>query len=152
MAVGAVLMLRRMALALGIASCCLPLTQTPASTSRTASIAVRSTAYGRIVVDGGGYALYAFTRDHRGASRCYGACAKAWPPFIVSRRPRAARGTHAALIGTTRRRDGRIQATYRGRPLYYYVGDRRPGQVLCQNVVEFGGRWLVLLASGRLVR
>ena len=43
------------------------------------------------------------------------------------------------------------RATYAGRPLYFYVGDRRPGQVLCQNVVEFGGRWLVLRASGQLV-
>jgi predicted lipoprotein with Yx(FWY)xxD motif len=123
-----------------------------AMAARHVAIGVRSTAYGRIVVDGGGYALYAFTKDGRGASRCYGACAQAWPPFIVPRRPHAARGARAALIGTTRRSDGRLQATYRGRPLYYYVGDRRPGQVLCQNVVEFGGRWLVIRAGGRLVR
>jgi predicted lipoprotein with Yx(FWY)xxD motif len=45
-----------------------------------------------------------------------------------------------------------VQATYAGRPLYYYVGDRKPGQILCQNVVEFGGRWLLLRASGDLVR
>ena len=42
--------------------------------------------------------------------------------------------------------------TYAGRPLYYYVGDRSPGQVLCQNVVEFGGRWLLLRPSGKLLR
>jgi hypothetical protein len=45
-----------------------------------------------------------------------------------------------------------MQVTYAGRPLYYYVGDKRAGQVLCQNVPEFGGTWLVLRASGRLVR
>jgi hypothetical protein len=33
-----------------------------------------------------------------------------------------------------------------------YVGDRKPGQVLCQNVEEFGGRWLVMRASGTLLR
>jgi predicted lipoprotein with Yx(FWY)xxD motif len=125
---------------------------TSAMAARPDAVGVRSTAYGRILVDGGGYALYAFTTDGRGASRCYGACAQAWPPFIVPRRPRATRGARSSLIGTTRRTDGRLQATYRGRPLYYYVADRRPGQVLCQNVVEFGGRWLVLRASGRLVR
>ena len=53
-------------------------------------------------------------------------------------------GAKADLLGTTRRRDGRLQATYAGKPLYYYVGDRRPGQILCQNVREFGGLWLVL--------
>jgi hypothetical protein len=41
--------------------------------------------------------------------------------------------------------------TYAGRPLYYYVGDGRL-QVRCQNVDEFGGLWLVLRGSGRLVR
>ena len=38
--------------------------------------------------------------------------------------------------------------TYRGRPLYYYVGDRKPGQILCQNVREFGGLWLIVRPSG----
>ena len=49
------------------------------------------------------------------------------------------------------RHDGSRQATYAGRPLYYYVGDRKPGQILCQNVTEFGGVWRVVRASGRLV-
>jgi len=56
------------------------------------------------------------------------------------------------LVGTTRRADGSLQVTYAGRPLYYYVGDRRPGQILCQNVPEFGGLWLVLRGDGSLVR
>jgi predicted lipoprotein with Yx(FWY)xxD motif len=56
------------------------------------------------------------------------------------------------LVGTRGRSDGRLQVTYGGRPLYYYVGDRKPGQVLCQNVKEFGGLWLVVRADGQLVR
>jgi predicted lipoprotein with Yx(FWY)xxD motif len=63
-----------------------------------------------------------------------------------------ARGVRQPLIGTTRRRDGRQQVTYNGRPLYYYIGDKSPGQVLCQNVDEFGGTWLVLRQNGQLVR
>ena len=57
-----------------------------------------------------------------------------------------------SLLGTIRRRDGRRQITYNGRPLYHYVGDKSPGQVLCQNVDEFGGTWLVVRPSGVLVR
>jgi predicted lipoprotein with Yx(FWY)xxD motif len=140
----------RRVLLLALALCAL--LASSAMAARNDAIGVGSTAYGRILVDGGGYALYAFTKDGRGASRCYGACAQAWPPLIVPRRPRATRAARPSLIGVTRRSDGRLQATYRGRPLYYYVADRRPGQVLCQNVVEFGGRWLVLRANGRLVR
>ena len=47
----------------------------------------------------------------------------------------------------TRRRDGRRQVTYAGRSLYYYVGDLSPGQILCQNVDEFGGRIDLLLGN-----
>jgi predicted lipoprotein with Yx(FWY)xxD motif len=115
------------------------------------SIVVRASSYGRILFDGRGFVLYGFTRDRRGKSRCGGACAKAWPPYIVKSRLRAGRGIARAHLGTLRRADGRLQATYFGRPLYYYVGDRRPGQILCQNVTEFGGIWRVVRPSGSLV-
>jgi predicted lipoprotein with Yx(FWY)xxD motif len=123
-----------------------------ATRASTASVSVRSSNYGPILFDGRGFALYAFTRDPRGQTTCYGACSRAWPPFIVSARPTANAGTRQSLVGTTQRKDGRLQATYAGRPLYYYVGDRKPGQVLCQNVAEFGGTWLVVRGNGKLVR
>ena len=117
------------------------------------TVIVRGSAYGRVIFDGKGFALYAFTKDPRGGkSRCYDACAKAWPPYIVKSKPRAATGVRKSLLGTTRRADGRLQATYAGRPLYYYVGDTKAGRILCQNVREFGGLWLVVRPSGKLVR
>ena len=113
---------------------------------------MRSSKYGRILFDGSNRALYAFTGDRRGRpSTCYGACAAAWPPYVVTGKLRAGAGTSRSLYGTTRRRDGSRQLTYRGRPLYYYVADP-VGQVLCQNVFEFGGLWLVVRPDGRLVR
>ena len=123
-----------------------------AQDTRTAAVTVRSSAHGRILFDGRGRALYAFTRDAKRQSRCSGDCARAWPPYVVRARPRAAAGVKQSLIGTTRRADRKLQATYAGRPLYFYVGDRRAGEVRCQNVDEFGGTWLVVRASGRLVR
>ena len=117
-----------------------------------ATLTVRSSAYGRILFDGRGRALYAFTRDRGKQSRCYGACAEAWPVYYVGGPLRAGTGVKQSLIGTTRRSGGRRQVTYNGRPLYYYVNDRRPGQVTCQNVDEFGGLWLVVRPNGRLVR
>ena len=109
-------------------------------------------SYGRILFDGRGYALYGFTRDPHGKSVCTGACAKAWPPYVVETRPHAAAGVNARLLGTMRRADGTVQVTYAGRALYYYVGDRKPRQVLCQNVSEFGGIWRVIRPSGAFVR
>ena len=118
----------------------------------SATLKVRATKYGRILFDGRGRVLYGFTRDRRGGgSRCYGACATAWPVYFAQRRLVAGRGAKRSLIGTTRRRDGRLQVTYAGRPLYYYVGDG-VGEVKCQDVEEFGGTWLVVRPSGELVR
>jgi predicted lipoprotein with Yx(FWY)xxD motif len=118
-----------------------------------ATLIVRDSRYGRVLFDGRGFALYAFTRDRRGGpSRCYGTCAKAWPVYYPKAALRAGTGIKRSLIGTVRRRDGRRQVTYNGWPLYYYVGERTPGVILCQNVDEFGGTWLVVRASGKLVR
>jgi predicted lipoprotein with Yx(FWY)xxD motif len=114
-------------------------------------VAKRST-FGEILFDGRGYVLYAFTRDRRGKSLCDGPCARAWPPYLVKTRPRAGVGVAARRLGTTTRADGSLQVTYAGRPLYYYIRDRKPGQILCQNVPEFGGIWLVIRPSGRFVR
>jgi predicted lipoprotein with Yx(FWY)xxD motif len=120
--------------------------QAPRST-----VIVKASSFGRILFDGRGFVLYGFTRDPRGKSVCSGACARAWPPYVVNSTPRAGVGAAARLVGTTRRKDGSLQVTYAGHPLYYYVGDRRPGQILCQNVTVFGGVWRVVRASGRLV-
>jgi predicted lipoprotein with Yx(FWY)xxD motif len=65
--------------------------------------------------------------------------------------PRPAGGLTGSL-GTTRRREGTVQVTYAGHPLYYFTGDTEPGQINCQNVDEFGGTWLVLSPLGKPIR
>jgi predicted lipoprotein with Yx(FWY)xxD motif len=115
-------------------------------------VGVRSSRFGRILTDGRGFTLYLFTHDRRNQSRCYGSCAKAWPPLLAQGRPRATTGARRSLLGTTRRREGTRQVTYRGWPLYYYVGEKSPLQVLCQNVFEFGGTWLVVSPRGTAIR
>ncbi len=101
-----------------------------------------------MLFSGGDRALYLFTRDPRNRTRCYGDCAKAWPPLYAKRAPRAGRGVDSDTLGTIERRDGRRQVTYRGQALYFYVHDPR-GQVLCNDVFEFGGTWFALDARGR---
>jgi predicted lipoprotein with Yx(FWY)xxD motif len=123
-----------------------------ATAAARATVKVAESRFGRMLVDGRGLSLYLFTRDPRGRSRCYGDCAKAWPPLLTDAAPRAGSGARKRLLGTTTRRSGKLQVTYRGHPLYYYVGETRAGQVLCQGVVEFGGTWLVVSPSGRAIR
>ena len=121
-----------------------------AAAADRSTLQVLKSDYGPVLFDGRGHVLYAFTYDRENRSRCYGECAKAWPPYRV-KQPKAGAGAKQSLLGTTRRRDGSIQATYNGWPLYYYVHDGK-GQILCQNVREFGGLWLILRGSGKLVR
>ena len=115
------------------------------------TLKVGPSRYGQVLYDGRGFVLYAFTHDTKGKSLCTGACAAAWPPYLA-KSPKAGAGAVQSLLGTTRRADGSVQVTYGGRPLYYYVGDRSPGQILCQNVEEYGGLWLIVRGSGKLVR
>jgi predicted lipoprotein with Yx(FWY)xxD motif len=123
---------------------------TTASASR-ATLTVQKTRYGKVIFDGHGRVLYLFGRDRTSKSTCYGSCAKAWPPFLTKGTPKARSGARKGLIGTTRRRDGRLQVTYGGHPLYYYEGDGK-GQVKCQGVNNAGGIWLVVSSNGKAVR
>jgi len=98
----------------------------------------------------GGHALYVFSRDAPGqGSTCYGACSKRFHPFIVKQTPQARDAVKQALLGTAQRRNGRLQATYAGRPLYFYYDEVDPGEVLAQGVTEFGGTWWVVAPSGQ---
>lgn len=114
-------------------------------------IRVMDSQFGDVIWDSNRRAIYIFTRENSKRSRCYGACARAWPPVLTRGRPRAGSGVDAELLGTTRRRDGKLQVTYGGQPLYYYVDDPR-GRILCHDVVEFGGTWLVVKPDGEAVQ
>jgi predicted lipoprotein with Yx(FWY)xxD motif len=126
--------------------------QADAAKARGPKLTITDSDYGRILANGRGRALYVFTADRGKASNCSGDCASAWPPYIVKRKPSAGAGVKPGRIGTTRREDGRLQATYADHPVYFYVGDNEPGEVLCQAVNEFGGFWYVVRASGKAVR
>ena len=115
------------------------------------ALTIHETKFGKVLFDGHSRALYLFGRDKYKSSSCYGSCARAWPPFIVSGKPRAGAGVRAGLIGTTHRRDGKLQVTYGGHPLYRYSGDPR-GQAKCQGVTNSGGIWLVVSPSGKAIR
>lgn len=103
--------------------------------------------YGRVVADAKGEAFYLFDKEDTAKSECYGDCAVAWPPVLTKGRPRAGKGVRQKLLGTTKRRNGKRQVTYAGHPLYYYKDDS-PGNILCHDVDEFGGLWLVVKPNG----
>ena len=121
----------------------------PSSAPATDGIAITTAIsdFGPMLFDLPGQAIYLFDKETTGRPDCYGECAAAWPPVLTTGNPRAVGGARPDLLGTVRRDDGSTQVTYAGHPLYYYAHEG-PGQVLCHDVVEFGGRWLVVTPEG----
>ena len=112
-----------------------------------------SSRYGQVLADGQSRVLYLFTADKAGDSTCYDACATAWPPYLTVSGAAfdAMHGARASLTGSTTRKDGTAQVTYNGHPMYYFVGDKKPGEITCQAVTEFGGAWYVVELSGNAI-
>ena len=114
------------------------------------TLTTEDSQFGTILFDGDHQAIYSFDKEGSNRSECFGDCAVAWPPVLTEGSPRATAAARSQLLGTTARKDGTSQVTYKDHPLYYYESDPS-GQVLCQNVVELGGRWLVVDPGGNPV-
>jgi len=114
-----------------------------------AKVVVARSAIGRILVDSKGITLYDFVQDKGTTSTCYGACAALWPPLLTTGKPIAGTGVRASLLGTTKRKDGKLEVTYGGHPLYYFVTDRKPGQTTGQGISQFGAPWWVISPAGK---
>ncbi len=110
-------------------------------------VKIAGSDFGPMLFDRSGQAIYLFDKEATNTPRCYGACAKAWPPVLTSGSPQGSGAVRDPLLGTTPRKDGSRQVTYAGHPLYFYAHEGK-NEVLCHNVSEFGGLWLVITPSG----
>jgi predicted lipoprotein with Yx(FWY)xxD motif len=93
-----------------------------------------------IMTDANGKTLYIFTKDTVSKSNCNGACLAAWPAFTA--KPEA---KPAGDLGIFIRDDGARQWSYKGCPLYYYIGDGKVGDKVGDKQ---GGVWFVLPPPG----
>jgi predicted lipoprotein with Yx(FWY)xxD motif len=103
---------------------------------------------GPILVEPKGFTVYDFHKDKGTTSSCYGGCAKVWPPVISTGTQQTGEGAMASKIGTTKRKDGTVQVTYAGHPLYTYVADKKPGEANGNDFSSFGAQWYALHANG----
>jgi len=104
----------------------------------------RSSALGLYLTDSSGRTLYYFTKDSASASACTGSCSGLWPPFNAS--PITAPSLVKTFdFSSVNRADGMNQMAYRGRPLYIYTGDAKPGDT---NGQGFNNLWYVANVSG----
>src|SRR4051794_1998385 len=116
-----------------------------------ATVRVRKTRLGQILVNSRGRTLYLFKKDSGTKSACFGACATAWPPLRAAHKPTVGHGAKASLVGTTRRSDGKPQVTYNGHPLYTFIMDKKAGATNGESFSAFGGRWFVVSPAGKQV-
>ena len=123
-----------------------------ASSGSGTAVKVGPSNLGRILVDAHGKTLYLWAHDKGSRSTCNGDCAEYWPPLVTRGRPIAGAGARANLLGTSRRSDGRMQVTYAGHPLSYFIQDTKPGQTKGEGLTGFGGRWDPVSAAGTAVR
>src|SRR3954453_23439978 len=102
----------------GVAAAAAVTHQRPASSSATAGrVTLHKTKIGNVLATSSGRTLYLFLKDKNGKSACYGQCATYWPPLMKKGALRAGAGVKAKLLGTTTRKNGKRQVTYRGHPL-----------------------------------
>jgi len=117
----------------------------PAASSAASGAVKTATISGATVLTNAkGLTLYSFAPDTMTTSHCNGACAQLWPPV---RGPVTAGPGVTGKLGTIKRADGAIQATYNGHPLYTYVADTAPGQAKGNGLNASGGVWHEVTAS-----
>jgi predicted lipoprotein with Yx(FWY)xxD motif len=99
----------------------------------TAPASIANTAKGKALVDSKGMTLYAFDKDSGGKSACNGPCATNWPALA------ATSGTAMGNWSMITRDDGSKQWAYKGKPLYVFAKDAKPGDTKGDGVLN--GAW-----------
>lgn len=130
---------------------------TPTSSEASASTgggmtvsAAEVSGLGTVLVDSEGFVVYEFAKDNGSTSSCYGPCEEGWPPVTVKGQP-SGEGAIASQLGTTKRKDGSVQVTYAGHPLYTFALDSKPGEATGNESTAFGGKWSVMDEAGEAV-
>jgi predicted lipoprotein with Yx(FWY)xxD motif len=121
------------------------------ATRSPATVSLRKTTLGMILVAANGHTLYLFGKDKADRSACSASCAQFWPPLLSRGKPTAGPGVKANLLGTTRRSSGSLQVTYNNHPLYTYALDKHAGQTKGEGVLAFGAKWYALSAKGSAI-
>jgi predicted lipoprotein with Yx(FWY)xxD motif len=82
-----------------------------------------------------GLTLYSLSAETGGRFICTGSCLSNWHPLLV---PAAAKPKGPVKLGTIKRPEGKIQVTFKGRPLYSFSGDSKAGDVSGEGIKDVG--------------
>ena len=130
-----------------LAACTMGASGYPAATAAPASPAAAAGAtittatagkFGTVLVGPDGRTLYTHAGDSANASTCTGSCLTEWPPLTIASGDAATAGSGVTgAVGSFMAPDGSKWVTYGGMPLYYWVGDAKPGDVTGQGIDGF---------------
>jgi len=110
--------------------------------THAAVLKTEKTRAGTVLASSRGLTLYYYSQDkpHSGTSACTATCATAWPPLAAP--VKAPPGVRLpGKLGVITRPGGMKQVTLNGYPLYFYAGDKAPGQDGGNGI---GGSWHVI--------
>jgi predicted lipoprotein with Yx(FWY)xxD motif len=120
-------------------------------TAKALKLMTASGSAGTYLTDGSGRALYLWVADGKGSSSCMGACAQAWPPLLDRSKPSVTGNAKASDLSLAKRPGGQEQVTYKGHPLYYYIGDTSAGKTTGQGSDGFGAKWWLVAPTGAAI-
>lgn len=119
----------------GIASAATSQPATASASRQVAKEASNSTLGETVLTTNAGHTLYSLSVEKNGRFICTGSCLAAWKPLTV---PRGTTPKGPVKLGTVKRPDGRIQVTYKGRPLYSFDGDTKAGEANGEGIKDVG--------------
>ena len=120
-----------------------------AHSSAAATVQLRHTSLGSILVSSSGRTLYEFTRDRGNKNSCaaISGCSTVWPSLKASGRPTAGAGIKASLLSSS---SGRSPTPVTRSTPTPATADQ--GTTSYVGVKAFGGAWYALNASGGAVK
>jgi predicted lipoprotein with Yx(FWY)xxD motif len=125
--------------------------QAASSAGAAATLQVRHTSLGNVLVNGQGMTVYILTADKPGRSSCSTQCLNYWPPVPAPKKAGKLHGI-SATVASTKSMAGKPMATAGGWPLYTYVGDHAPGDTAGEGIRNFGGVWYAASPGGQPVK
>src|SRR3954468_4222226 len=105
------------------------------STSHAATVKHGHALGKTVLVNRAGRTLYSLSAETNGRFICTAGCVSTWHPLLARR---GQRPTGAPALGTIRRATGQLQVTYKGKPLYTFAGDRKPGDAMGEGFKDVG--------------
>lgn len=103
-----------------------------------------SSKYGTFLVSG--HTVYALTPS---SVACDAKCLKIWPQLLLPigvKKPTTGKGINAVNLGTVKLKNGRLQVTYAGQPMYFFANDKAAGQVK-GNLTDTWGKWAIVVLA-----